>query len=106
MTSVPAAASATVLRAYDANVVSVSSITWVWSLMMTEAMSSVWPKNGKPRSVEKAFDRLRSLTGRLTNSLVGIGDSLAGDGSAAGQPQTVPVWAARTAAALPAAATG
>src|SRR6266496_4489099 len=47
-------------------------MTCVCSLMITDAMSSVMPKNSKPSPVKNASDRLRSLTGRLTNSLVGI----------------------------------
>jgi hypothetical protein len=77
-------ASATPLLAYPANVGSLISMTWVCSLMMTDAMSSVWPKSSRPRPVKKAFDRLRSLTGRLTNSLVGISGSFAGERSAPG----------------------
>ncbi len=68
----PADTSATSLVVYAVNVGSASSITWVCSLMITEAMSSVMPKNSNPRSVKNCSDRLRSLTGRLTNSFVAI----------------------------------
>jgi hypothetical protein len=44
----------------------------VCSLMITDAMSSVMPKNWKPRPVKKACDRARSLTAMLTNSFVAI----------------------------------
>ncbi len=71
-----AVASATRLVAYLANVGSASSMTWVCSLMITDAMSSVMPKNSKPRPVKNASDRCRSLTGRLTNILVAIGGLL------------------------------
>ena len=57
-------------------------MTWVCSLMITDAMSSAWPKNARPSSVKKALDRFRSLTGRLTKSLVAMASSFKDDGSA------------------------
>ena len=45
ITSVPSVASAAPWAANEANVGSASSMTWVCSLMITDAMSSVMPKN-------------------------------------------------------------
>src|SRR6185312_7818119 len=57
-------------------------MTWVCSLMITDAMSSAWPKNVRPSPVKKALDRFRSLTGRVTKSLVAMASSFKDDGSA------------------------
>ena len=69
----PAAASATPLRAYEANVASASSMTWVCSLMMTDAMSSAWPKKSRPRLVKKALDRDEVLDRQVDEKLGGHG---------------------------------
>src|SRR5689334_21117255 len=75
-------------------------MTWVCSLTITDAMSSAWPKKSRPRPAKKALDRPRSLTGRLTKSLVAMGaPSLVND-----HHGRLPVCAARSALALTLAA--